>query len=267
MVGLNVGKDVALTSLETVTAFDITTGAFKFVLDEMHNFNISQSEDTTDIVGKLGRKFSTLKRNKAITISGTNGLISAGLLETQTGGTFESKATPVMWAEYLTVKSAKATTTYKAIGTVGAEIEEIYVINSSDNTLGTKLVQAGSASSGKFAYAPGTKEITFHSDITDGTEVVVRYKRSITAEVLDNTSDKLSGKAMLYVDGFGEDTCGNIYRVQIYIPKASFSGEFSFDMGDTQALHSFSAEALGGACGTAGTFFTYTIFKEGTVDA
>ena len=57
-------NDVTITSLETITAFDIATGNFKFVLDELQSATIAQSQDKTDITGKQGRKLSSLKRNK-----------------------------------------------------------------------------------------------------------------------------------------------------------------------------------------------------------
>lgn len=96
-------NDVTITSLETITAFDITTGNFKFVLDELQSATIAQSQDKTDITGKQGRKLSSLKRNKAVTISGNNGLVSGGLMELQTGCAFENKVTTVMWTDYLVV--------------------------------------------------------------------------------------------------------------------------------------------------------------------
>ena len=37
-------NDVTITSLETITAFDITTGNFKFVLDELQSATIAQSQ-------------------------------------------------------------------------------------------------------------------------------------------------------------------------------------------------------------------------------
>ena len=51
-----------------------------------------------------------------------------------------------------------------------------------------------------------------------------------------------------------------MYRIQFYIPKADFNGEFSFEMGDNQTVHAFEAESLSGACGTSGALWTYTIF-------
>ena len=153
-------NDITITSLETITAFDVVTGAFKFVLDELQNATIAQTEEKSEITGKHGRKLANLKRNKAVTVSGTNGMVSSGLMETQTGGNFENKATEVMWTDYLTVKSNSATTSYKAIGTAGAEIDALYIKNS-DGTIGSELEQAATTASGKFAYAPDSKALTF----------------------------------------------------------------------------------------------------------
>lgn len=263
-MALNI-NDITITSLETITAFDIATGAYKFTLDELQNTSIAQAQESTEITGKGGRKLATLKRNKTVTISGANGMVSGGLLELQTGGEFANKTTTVMWNETLTVASGKATTTYTAIGTEGAEIEGLYVRNA-NGTLGTSLAQDATAAAGKFAYAPATKKLTFGADITDGTEIVVYYKRNITADVLTNESDKFSGKCSLYIDALAEDKCANVYRVQFYIPKADFSGEFTFEMGNDQTVHNFEAEALAGACGAGGQLYTYTIFGANAGD-
>lgn len=257
--------DVTITSLETITAFDVATGNYKFTLDELQNATIANSEEKTEITGKGGRKLSSLKRNKSVVISGTNGLVSGGLLETQVGGTFENKAAEVLWTDYLTVTGNAATTTYKATGTAGAEIEAVYIKNS-DGTMGAELTQDAAAADGKFAYAPETKTLTF-SDVDDDTEIVVYYKRKIVADVLDNESDSYSGKCELFIDALAEDKCSKIYRVQIHVPKADFSGEFSLEMGDNQTVHAFEAEALAGACGTGGQLWTYTIFGTDAEDA
>ena len=253
-------NDITITSLETITAFDITTGAYLFTLDELQNATIAQSQEKTDITGKQGRKLATLKRNKAVTISGTNGIVSHGLLELQTGANFENKATEVMWTDYITVAASgdDTKTAYKAIGTSGAEIIALYIKNS-DGTLGDKLEQDAAAAAGKFAYDPAT--------IAAGTEVVAYYKRKITADTLADMSDKYSGKCVLYIDALAEDRCANVYRLQIHVPKADFDGEFSLEMGDNQTVHEFSADALGGACGAGAVFFNYTLFGSNAADA
>ena len=261
-----VGHDIAITSLETITAFDVVTGSYLFTLDELQDATIQNSEEKQEITGKQGRKLTNLKRNKAVTISGNNGLLSGGLLELQTGNAFEHKATQVSWTDYLTVSSNTATGSFVAVGTEGAEITDLYIKNA-DGTLGSKLEQASTAASGKFAYAPSTKKFTF-TGLADGTEIVAYYKRNITADVLSNISDVYSKKAMLYVDAFGEDKCANVYRIQFFLPKADFSGEFEVAMGDNQTVHAFEAESLAGACvsGNSSLLWTYTIFGENTAD-
>lgn len=257
--------DIAITSLETITAFDIQTGSYMFTLDELQSATIGQAQDKQPISGKQGRTITNMKRNKSITVSGTNGLMSHGLMEVQTGAKFEHKETEVMWADYLTVGDGnKATTSYKAVGTTGSEIESVWV--KENGVMKTELKQAAKAEAGKFAYDPANKDLTFHTDITKGTEIVVYYKRKITADTMDNESDVHSKKCMLYIDAMGEDKCANVYRIQIYIPKADFSGEFSLEMGDNQSVHAFEAESLAGACGAGSMLWNYTIFGVDTKD-
>lgn len=279
MINVN---DITVTSIETITAFDIGSGAFKWVLDELQNATISNTQETTDITGKQGRLLNTLKKNKAVTVSGSNGLISGGLLETQTGSAFEKKSTSVMYPDYLTVANNKATTSYKAVGTAGNEIETIYVRNS-DGTLGLALTQDTAVGPGKFTYNPATKEINFYpgdetkdpaipADVANGTDIAVYYFRKIQANVLENLSDHYSEKVSLYVDAFAEDKCANVYRVQFYIPKADFNGNFDLEFGENQSAHAFEARSLAGsACngtgGSGSTLWTYTIFGEDTEDA
>lgn len=258
--------DIAISSLETITAFDILTGNYLFTLDELQNATISQSEDKNAVTGKQGRTITNMKRNKAITISGTNGLLSHGLMELQTGAKFENKATEVLWTDYLEVGTGnKVATSFKAVGTVGSEIESLWI--KKNGVMEQELTQASTASAGKFAYAPGTKELTFHTDVEVGTEIVVYYKRKITADTMDNESDVYSQKCMLYIDALAEDKCANVYRVQIQIPKADFNGEFSIEMGDNQSVHAFEAESLAGACGAGSKLWNYTIFGVDAADA
>lgn len=258
--------DITITSLETINAFDILTGNYMFTMDELQNATIAQTQDKQAMTGKAGRTINNMKRNKAITISGTNGMLSHGMMEIQTGCNFENKVTEVMWADYLEVGTGnKVATSFKAVGTAGAEINSLLVKVKGVPT--TKLEQDATPAEGKFAYDPETKELSFHTDVEAGTEIVVYYKRKITADVMDNESDVFSKKASLYIDALGEDKCNNVYRVQIYIPRADFSGEFSIELGDNQSVHAFEAESLAGACGAGSKLWSYTVFGVDSEDA
>ena len=257
--------DLIITSLEEIKAFNITTGAWIFTLDELQSASIAQGQEKVDITGKQGRKLSSLKRNKTVTISGANGMLSTGMVQLQVGSDFETKDTNIMWTDFLTVTSNSATTTYKAVGTSGAEIKELYVL-ATVGTAAYSLEQAAQAASGKFAYAPNSKTLTF-SGIADGTEIAVYYMRKVNAEVLSNESDKYSGKCELFIDCIGEDKCANVYRVQIHVPKADFNGEFTLDFGDDQSVHNFEAEGLAGACGAGGKLWDMIVIGANAPDA
>ena len=260
-------SDLTITSIETITGFDITTGDFRFSLDELQTATITQGQDTVEITGKQGRRLNTLKRNKTVTISGTNGLVSAGLLELQTGTDFEEKNTTVKWNDYLNAADNKVTTTYKAVGTAGNEIKNVYIVDASGLVTKTLTQDATASATGKFAYDPETKEITFfEGDVEDGTQVVAYYDRLINAHVQTNMSDVYSEKCRLYIDFLCEDVCNNVFHGQIYIPSCDFDGNFDLTMGEDQTVHTFEASALAGNCGTAGMYWTFTIFGADTED-
>lgn len=253
--------DLTITELVYINAFDLTTGEFKFCLSELQNAKIANTQEKTDITGRQGRKLNSLKKNKAVVISGTNGLLSNGLLATQVGSEFVAKdEAPVMWPEAVTVTDNKAKITYAPIGATGDEVPYAYV-KGTNGVYSAKLEQSDSAADGKYAFDPVNKELTF-SGLSDGTVVEVYYKRGVKGNVLTNYSDKYSGKAELYIDALAEDSCAKVYRVQFHVFKADFNGDFDIEMGDNQTVHAFEAEALAGACNTAGELWDYTVWGE-----
>lgn len=259
--------DLMITSLDTITAYTLA-GAFRFVLDELQDATIANTEEKTDLTGKQGRKIGSLKRNKAVKISGTNGILSSGMMEAQTGSQFAHKeSTPVDNVDYLTIQSNAATTEFKAVGTTGAEIRALYVVGS-DGMASKKLTQGAEVGDDTFTYDPTTKALAFKSSAyADGTAIRVFYTRNVAGDVLENLSDKYSEKLALTIDGTAEDKCGTVYRVQIRIPKADFSGNFDLALGGDQTVHAFEAESLAGSCGSSGALWDYTVFASDAEDA
>lgn len=269
---LNV-NDLSITSFETVMACNINGGVFRFLLDEMQSCTINNTQENTNLTGRGGRTIGMLKRNKSVTVSGTNGMVSLGLIEAEVGSSGESKTTTVKIPDYIVAKedddgNVIAVTNYVAVGTAGNEIGELHVKDSAGRVTAT-LTQDASASDGKFAYDPETKTISFAADdVEAGDEITVYYKRQIKADVvIENVSDNFSEKLELYIDAIAEDKCKNEYRVQFFIPYADFSGNFELAMGDSQTVHSFEATSLASACGNgSSTFWTMTVFGVGAED-
>lgn len=255
-------NDLTIKTVETITACEKNGGKYLWMLDELQNATISNTQENTALTGKGGRTIGQLKRNKSVTVSGTNGMLSLGMAGTEVGSAGEHRtATPVKVPDYLTVTSNKATTTYKAVGTVGNEIQEVLVKNT-DGTINKRLTQDATASTGKFAYDPETKELTFaDGDIANGTPIFVFYTRNVEGDVVSNISDNYSDVVELYVDITATDKCQNIYYAQFFIPYADFTGNFDLAMGDSQTTHGFEATSLASACTNGSTkFWDLTVF-------
>ena len=141
-----------ITSLETIHAYNRTTGLCELYLDELQDTTIENSEDTQDITGKGDRLLKQIKKNKAVTVSGTSALIVGDLLAAQTGSeVVTSDRTKIRKPDVLEVKKGETTvkTTYKAVGDVGAEISMLCVLES-NGALGKKFTQGSSASVAEF---------------------------------------------------------------------------------------------------------------------
>lgn len=262
-------NDLSITSLETIMCFGINGGVHRFTLDELQNATISNTQENTALTGKGGRTIGQLKRNKAVTVSGTNGMVSLGLVEVNVGTEGEHRtSTSVKVPDYLTVTGNTATTNYKAVGTAGNEIGEVIVKNA-DGTIAKRLTQDATAAEGKFAYDPATKALTFNEDeIADGTSIVVYYFRNIDGDVISNISDNYSEMVEMYVDALAEDKCHNIYHVQFFLPYADFTGNFDLALGDSQTTHGFEAKSLPETCGNGATkYWDMTVFGRDAEDA
>lgn len=254
--------DLVFTSIEDIVAFSLTD-EYLFTLDELQNATIAQTEDKTDITGKMGRKLSSIKRNKSVTVSATNGLVSAGLSAIQMGDEGTTGEVEIETSEYLSATDAHKVT----LGHVATGILAIY--ETDEDGLITKTFAEDSNATpeaGKYHLGEDKKEITFNEEVAKDANIVVYYKRKISAPSMENKSDKYAGKCKLYVNAIAENKSGIIYHVQYFVPKADISGEWSLELGENQTVHAFSAEALSGAGGKAGTFYKMIVFGENAED-
>lgn len=234
-----------ITEVAQITAFN-NAGELEFIMDEVQNGTISNTQEKADITGRNGRKIASLKKNKAVTVSATNGVLVGGALAAQTGteveqGTFNVRITDVMTVQGNACKTSKA-----AVGVTGAEIGAIYVKNA-NGSLGTKIEQDADAAEGKFKYDPATQEITV-SGIADGTELVAFYDVEVEAAKISNDSESYSKVLKLYVDVVLQDSCDVEYAGQVIIQRADVSGEFELALGGDSFAHTFEAESLAGGC-------------------
>ena len=234
-----------ITEVAQITAFN-NAGELEFIMDEVQNGSIQNNQEKADITGRNGRKIASLKNNKAITVSATNGDLVGGAYAAQKATPVEQGTFRVRITDVMTVKNNTCKTSKTAVGVTGAEIGSVYVKNA-NGSLGTKLEQDAAAAEGVFQYDPATQEITV-SGMADGTELVAFYDVEAEAAKISNDSEKYSKVLKLYIDVVLQDSCDVEYAGQVIIQRADVSGEFELSLGGDSFAHAFTAESLAGGC-------------------
>lgn len=246
-----------ITEVAQITAFN-NAGELEFIMDEVQDGSIQNSQEKSDITGRNGRKIASLKKNKAVTVSATNGVLVGGALAAQTGTEVEQGTFRVRITDVMTVKDNVCKTSKKAVGVTGAEIGTIYVKNA-NGSLGAKIEQDADAAEDRFKYDPATQEITV-SEIADGTELVAFYDVEVEAAKISNDSEKYSKVLKLYIDVVLQDSCNVEYAGQVIIQRADVSGEFELSFGGDNFAHAFEAESLAGGCAGSTNLWDLVIY-------
>lgn len=240
----------ALKRIRKITGRDIETGKNKFVLADLKSMTINGTSEVIWADGNEGTHLVGFDTTKASTLEAENGSIEMGYLETQTGGVMKKveNGTGVLFSEILTVKTNKVTTTHKASGIAGNEIKFVYPLDATgDPDRANALTQDATASKGKFAYAPTSKEIDLaQNDLKDGDRVYVEYFPTFKSyEELDNDVDKFSETVSVYADVWLTDICTKKdIPAQLVMEAGKVSGEINYAMGTDAAVQNVSIEGL-----------------------
>lgn len=252
----------------TLTQIDMVAGLVNnyslFELDEITNFALNNTEEIKEITGKGGTVLNTQKTNKAVSGSGTNGLLSGGLMSVQTGSEETNKNIIIKYFEdSVEVTSDDTFTLTKTpVGTTGSEVPYI-VVEKADGTK-KKLEQAVSESEGK--YSVSGKTITFNTgEVKKGDKITAYYDVKITddkAVQIVNTGDKFSGEVELVITGLAKNNCGVESEFQLIIYRADFVGNWDLEIGDNQTVHKFEFKSLKNACSKSKAFWAFTIFDK-----
>lgn len=260
---MNIDK-FTITSYDQITGFDRTNGSLEMILDELSDFTLSHEEEKSDITGRGGRTIGSLKKNKKVTGSGTNGMLSGGALAVMTGSDIEDGEYTIRYTDTILVNANTGTTTETAIGTVGNEIGTIYIRDTNNAYVsgGKKLTQTSATpATGEFSYDPATKEITFFAgDVANGTEVIAFYDAKVTGKKITNDSDKYSKTLQIFIDVTCEDGCDNLFHGQFIIDRADFSGTFDIQGSSDPAVQNFEFTSLPDLCTGKNNLWDFVLF-------
>ena len=241
----------ALKKARRVMVYDPVTKKHKCTITEIKSASLSNTQDTIYATGSDGVRLAAYDTTKEATLTFESGVISTGVLQTQTGKDIAvvTNNTGVKIREEFTLASGSTTTvelTYLASGTAGSEIKWIYKADAAGEP-GTASAQATTASATEFSYAALTGIITLPtSGFAAGDVVIVDYYPTLsTSTVIENNATSFSVTGDVFVDGYFTDlsTGADIY-MQIWCPAGRVGGAFDFSFGDNVAVQKTTIDAL-----------------------
>lgn len=252
-----------VTSLDQLTGFN-NANELEFILDELQDSTIDNSQENNDITGKNGAVIGTLKRNKAVTVSGNNGLLVGGGMATQTGSDVEEGSFIIRATDVLTVTGNSVTLSGTPVGEEGAEIVTLRKKAANGMLSGNYEQDATASGTGKFSYSDGT--ITFYEgDFADGDQVVVFYDMEVENAVkVSNDANTYSKTLKCYLDVTVQTKCDDVLHGQFIFPRADFTGNFSINVGGTDSVLAYEFRSLKNLCSVgaeAGKFWDFIVWE------
>jgi len=246
------------------TMFSDTTGEALWSITQMKDASLNMSSETADVTDAIGNVITQFDRSKNAELSGTNALWDLGLSAAQFGSqkrlaTSESKITVPAY-EQLAISGGKVVLKNVPVGTTGAEIKYIYVLNN-DSTLGTKYVIGSTASETEFSLDAATKTITTPTGLTGNVAVFYNYAAT-NAVMLQNNAVDFPKAGRFVLEVIGKDTCDKTatYVAQIVFPNAKLKTDVDLSF-TSDGGHPFSMQMMQDYCDLEKRLFNIYIAK------
>ena len=221
-------NELVIEKVRAVEEYDPETKELIGRYTQIEDPSLSLSADGTDVTDAMGAPITTFYNAQSGTFGFSNSLFSMDLAASQFGttkvvATSENKVT-VPVSETIEIGSDHTVTLkYVPIGTTGAEVAYVKVINS-DNTFGeTYKVTSGDVTTGTkvFKIEAASKKITLPDDVTG--RVFVNYNReSEKAAIVTKTTNDIPQVKSLLIHVIFHDPCNtnNIIAGVISCPRA-----------------------------------------------
>ncbi len=216
-------NELILEKIRAVEEYDFATNELVGRYTQIESPSLKTAATGTAVTDAMGAEITTFYNAQTGTFDFTNSLFSLDLAASQFGAKKEAAndmKRPV--SETVTIDSNhKAVLKYVPVGTAGAEIASVKVIND-DNTFGaTYTLTTGTAADDTFTLDAASKTLTFPADVAG--RVFVRYD-AITGNTVKvtKTADSIPEVRSLLVHALFHDPCNTnlVYAGVISIPRA-----------------------------------------------
>lgn len=240
-------QHIKFTSIDTIDIFTPNFGSYKYQLDEIQKFTVSNGQTNTELIGAHGSVIGMLKKAPTNKISFTSGVVSAGLMSDEYGTEITEGTQTITWNDRVVIDNNVATLNFTPVG----NIQKVYVNGVAyDVASGTDATASAGKTVTYTAGSGNTKgKITFATnEYANGTEAVVKYQRNISASTIDRRSDKVSEDIAIIATGQWEDECNVIRKWQCSIASVAPTGTFDLEIGDNQTTQPFEGTVKNSAC-------------------
>lgn len=218
-------NEVILEKIKSVEEYDPETNEITGKFTQIESPSLKTSAEGTDVTDAMGSIITTFYKAQTGTFDFTNSLHSLDLMASQFGSKKEIASDTnkiIMPVSETIVIASDATVTLKYIpvGTTGAEVKYVKVINE-NNEFGKTYEVSATAGDGKFIIDATTKKITLPVGTTG--RVFIRYdKESENAVKVSKKTDGIPPVKTLLIHALFHNTCNTnvVYAGVIVVPRA-----------------------------------------------
>lgn len=231
-------NELVLEKIRSVEEYDPATSELTGRYTQIEEPSLQTSAEGTQVTDAMGAEITTFYNAQTGTFSFTNSLFSLDLAASQFGTKKEvandTDKLIIPVSEVIEIKTQKdgsetasqvAELKYVPIGTAGAEVKYVKVINE-NNTFGEKYEVSATAGEGKFTLDAENKTITLPDGVTG--RVFVQYEREASSAVkVTKNTDGVPEVRTLLIHAIFHDPCNTnlVYAGVINIPRAQINPE------------------------------------------
>lgn len=203
-------NELILEKIRAVEEYNTATDELMGRYTQIEDPSLSTSSDATDVTDAMGTPIHTFYRNPQGTFSFTNSLHSLDLMASQFGSdkviASDDKKIVMPVSETIPIGSdGTVKLKYVPVGTTGAEVKYVKVINT-NNTFGETYEVSATAAEGKFTIDAENQTITLPEGVTG--RVFVSYnKETSTAVKVSKTTDGMPPVRKLLIHAIFRDPC------------------------------------------------------------
>ena len=259
-------NEVVFEKIRYIETFDPTTKQLISRLTNVKEPTLNFTSEGTQVTDAQGAEIVTFYNAAQGTLSYTNAIHSFDLLAEQFSSdknvASEDKKIVAPVSEILEIADSEVTLKYVPVGTAGAEIKYVQLIND-ENEFGETLEVSATIAEGKFTINAEDRTLTFHSGTTG--RVIVDYEAEMSEAIsLTKTTDSMPPVRTLHVHCYFRNKCDNNikYIGVISFPRAQIDIS-SVDVGLTpDGGHAVSYKLQKPYCDETGQLCSVFVYKD-----